>query len=182
MDEWHEFLGTKRGVQLELAVSRMRTLSPRLRIWGLSATLPDLQGAMRALLGPTLARRQLILRAGRSSTMMIDSIIPESHRAFSVARPFGPRIAAASSQNCSNEGRSTLVFTNTRSQAELWYQAIVSARLDWLTTTAIHHGSIDAKIRRRVEEALKEGSLRCVICTSSLDLGVDFHRSSRCFR
>jgi ATP-dependent Lhr-like helicase len=71
-------------------------------------------------------------------------------------------------------GRTSLVFTNTRSQAELWYQAIVAARLDWLTTTAIHHGSIDAKIRRRVEEGLKSGSLRCVVCTSSLDLGVDF--------
>ena len=70
--------------------------------------------------------------------------------------------------------RTTLVFTNTRSQAELWYQAIVAARLDRLTTTAIHHGSVDAKVRRRIEEALKSGDLSCVVCTSSLDLGVDF--------
>ena len=51
VDEWHEFMGTKRGVQLELVISRLRSLSPHLRVWGLSATLPDLGGAMRALLG-----------------------------------------------------------------------------------------------------------------------------------
>ena len=171
VDEWHEFLGTKRGVQLELVAARLRKLNPRLRIWGLSATLPDLAGAMRALLGPTLQGR--VIRAPAYKRYMIDSILPESIERFPWGGHLGlkmlPQVLARLEQ-----GRTTLIFTNTRSQAELWYQAIITARLDWLTSTAIHHGSIDAKIRRRVEEGLKDGSLRCVVCTSSLDLGVDF--------
>jgi ATP-dependent helicase Lhr and Lhr-like helicase len=171
VDEWHEFLGSKRGVQLELVVSRLRTLSPGLRLWGLSATLPDLDGAMRALLGP--ARRGRIIRAPWLKQYIIDSIIPESVERFPWRGHLGLKMLPQVLQRL-DQGRTTLVFTNTRSQAELWYQAIVSARLDWLTTTAIHHGSIDSKVRRKIEEKLKTGELRCVVCTSSLDLGVDF--------
>jgi ATP-dependent Lhr-like helicase len=171
VDEWHEFLGTKRGVQMELVAARLRKLNPRLRIWGLSATLPDLEGAMRALLGSTLKGR--VIRAPAYKRYVIDSILPDSIERFPWGGHLGlkmlPQVLARLEQ-----GRTTLIFTNTRSQAELWYQAIITARLDWLTSTAIHHGSIDAKIRRRVEEGLKDGSLRCVVCTSSLDLGVDF--------
>lgn len=171
VDEWHEFLGTKRGVQMELVAARLRKLNPRLRIWGLSATLPDLEGAMRALLGSTVKGR--VIRAPAYKRYVIDSILPESIERFPWGGHLGlkmlPQVLARLEQ-----GRTTLIFTNTRSQAELWYQAIITARLDWLTSTAIHHGSIDAKIRRRVEEGLKDGSLRCVVCTSSLDLGVDF--------
>jgi ATP-dependent Lhr-like helicase len=171
VDEWHEFLGTKRGVQMELVASRLRTLNPRLRIWGLSATLPDLNGAMRALLGTALDGR--VIRAPPHKRYVIDSILPASIERFPWGGHLGlkmlPQVLLRLEQ-----ARTSLVFTNTRSQAELWYQAIITARLDWLTSTAIHHGSIDAKIRRRVEEGLKSGSLRCVVCTSSLDLGVDF--------
>ena len=171
VDEWHEFLGTKRGVQMELVASRLRALSPRLRIWGLSATLPDLKGAMRALLGPAMEGR--VIRAPSHKRYAIDSLLPESIERFPWGGHLGLKMLPKVLQRLEQAG-TTLVFTNTRSQAELWYQAIVTARLDWLTTTAIHHGSIDAKIRRRVEEGLKSGSLRCVVCTSSLDLGVDF--------
>jgi ATP-dependent Lhr-like helicase len=171
VDEWHEFLGTKRGVQLELVLSRLRTLSPRLRLWGLSATLPDLEGAMRSLLGPHRPGR--LIRAPWDKRYQIDSLIPESVERFPWRGHLGlkmlPQVLARLDQSST-----TLVFTNTRSQAELWYQAIVAARLDRLTTTAIHHGSIDVKVRRRIEEGLKSGALRCVVCTSSLDLGVDF--------
>jgi ATP-dependent Lhr-like helicase len=171
VDEWHEFLGTKRGVQLELVLSRLRTLSPRLRVWGLSATLPDLEAALHALLGP--ARQGRIIRAPLLKQHIIESLIPESVERFPWRGHLGLKMLPQVLDRL-DQGGSALVFTNTRSQAELWYQAIISARLDWLTTTAIHHGSIDAKVRRQVEEKLKSGELRCVVCTSSLDLGVDF--------
>jgi ATP-dependent helicase Lhr and Lhr-like helicase len=171
VDEWHEFLGTKRGVQLELVVSRLRALSPHLRLWGLSATLPDLDGALRALLGPS--RKGRIIRAPSAKEYIVDSLIPESVERFPWRGHLGLNLLPQVLQRLDQAG-TALVFTNTRSQAELWYQAIVSARLGWLTTTAIHHGSIDSKVRRKVEEKLKSGELRCVICTSSLDLGVDF--------
>ena len=171
VDEWHEFLGTKRGVQLELVASRLKTLSPRLRVWGLSATLPDLPGAMRALLGPRLPGGMIF--APPVKRYEIDSLIPESIERFPWSGHLGLKMLPQVLERL-ERGRTTLVFTNTRSQAELWYQAIVTARLDWLTSTAIHHGSIHAKVRRRVEEGIKDGTLRCVVCTSSLDLGVDF--------
>ncbi len=72
-----------------------------------------------------------------------------------------------------NSGTS-LLFTNTRSQAELWYQAILSVRPEWAGVIALHHGSLDTEVRTWVERGLKEGRLRAVVCTSSLDLGVDF--------
>ncbi|MDQ2890559.1 MAG: DNA ligase-associated DEXH box helicase, partial [Gemmatimonadota bacterium] len=66
------------------------------------------------------------------------------------------------------------VFTNTRSQTEIWYQAILGARPDWAGAIALHHGSLDRKRREWVEQGLRDGRLRCVVATSSLDLGVDF--------
>ncbi|GAC1309622.1 MAG: ligase-associated DNA damage response DEXH box helicase [Steroidobacteraceae bacterium] len=171
VDEWHEFLGNKRGVQMELVAARLRTLSPALRIWGLSATLPDLPGSMRTLLGPE--RSGELVRAPATKRYQIEAILPASLVRFPWAGHLGLSLLPDVIELI-GRCRSTLVFTNTRSQAELWYQALVGARLDWLTTTALHHGSIDAKIRRKVEEALKSGALRCVVCTSSLDLGVDF--------
>jgi ATP-dependent Lhr-like helicase len=171
VDEWHEFLGTKRGVQVELAASRLKSLSPALRIWGLSATLPDLDAAMRALLGNT--HRGRLIRAPSVKRYLIDSLLPKSVERFPWRGHLGLNLLPQVLERLAL-GRTTLVFTNTRSQAELWYQAIVAARLDWLTTTAIHHGSIDAKVRRKIEDGLKTGDLRCVVCTSSLDLGVDF--------
>jgi len=171
VDEWHEFLGTKRGVQLELVVSRLRTLSPCLRLWGLSATLPDLSQAMTTLLGP--ARKGRIIRAPCDKRYDVDALIPASVERFPWRGHLGLKMLPKVLERLDG-AHTTLIFTNTRSQAELWYQAIVSARLDWLTTTAIHHGSIDARVRQRIEEGLKSGELRCVVCTSSLDLGVDF--------
>lgn len=175
VDEWHEFLGSKRGVQLELALARLRALAARrhhrLRIWGLSATLPDLPGAMETLLGPGQPGR--LVRADMTRDVVIDSILPPTLERFPWSGHLGLQLLPQVIERLEG-ARSTLLFTNTRSQAELWYQAIVAARLDWLTTTAIHHGSIDAKVRRKVEDGIKEGWLRCVVCTSSLDLGVDF--------
>ena len=171
VDEWHEFLGTKRGVQLELVASRLLALSPSLRIWGMSATLPDLPAAMRTLLGPS--RPGTLIRASQPKHYDIAASIPPAIARFPWAGHLGLSMLPEVLSRIEAAG-TTLIFTNTRSQAELWFQAIITARLDWLTITALHHGSIDTKIRRRVEEGLKDGSLKCVVCTSSLDLGVDF--------
>jgi ATP-dependent Lhr-like helicase len=171
VDEWHELLGTKRGVLLELTLARLRALNPRLRIWGLSATLPNLPEALAALLGAT--GRGRIIRARAARNVVVDSIIPSDVGRFPWAGHMGsalvPEVVEAISR-----ARTTLLFTNTRAQAEIWYRHIVESRLDWLTTVSLHHGSIDRKLRTRIEQGLKSGELRCVICTSSLDLGVDF--------
>jgi ATP-dependent helicase Lhr and Lhr-like helicase len=171
VDEWHEFLGTKRGVQVELVAARLRALSPGLRVWGMSATLPDLPAAMRTLLGPT--RTGTLIRARQLKRYEIESLLPPTLSRFPWAGHLGLSLLPQVLEVIESAG-TTLVFTNTRSHAELWFQAIITARLDWVTKTALHHGSIDTKIRRRVEEGLKDGSLKCVVCTSSLDLGVDF--------
>ena len=171
VDEWHEFMGTKRGVQLELAAARLRALSPGLRVWGLSATLPDLPAAMQTLLGPH--RAGTLIRAEQSKHYDIDAIVPAEMQRFPWSGHLGLSLLPEVLSRIDG-ARTTLVFTNTRSQAELWYQAIVTSRLDWLTATAVHHGSLDAGLRRRVEDSLKSGGLKCVVCTSSMDLGVDF--------
>ena len=171
VDEWHEFLSTKRGVQLELVVARLRALSPTLRVWGMSATLPDLPFAMQTLLGPS--RPGTLIRARQVKRYDIAAILPPNITRFPWSGHLGLSLLPQVLSQIET-ARTTLVFTNTRSQAELWFQAIITARLDWVTVSALHHGSIDNKIRRRVEEGLKNGSLKCVVCTSSLDLGVDF--------
>jgi ATP-dependent Lhr-like helicase len=175
VDEWHEFLGSKRGVQLELALARLREYArargERLRVWGLSATLPDLPHALEVLLGP--GEHGSLIRAPVPKRYDIEAVLPPSLERFPWSGHLGlhllPQVIGRIEQ-----ARSTLLFTNTRSQAELWYQSLLATRPDWLTRIAIHHGSIDAKIRRKVEDGIKEGWLTCVVCTSSLDLGVDF--------
>lgn len=171
VDEWHELLGSKRGVQLELALARLRALNPSLRTWGISATLPDLELALRALLGPQRAGR--IVRSAQVRELRIESAIPPTLQRFPWAGHLGlqllPEVVRAIAA-----ARTTLLFTNTRSQAETWYQELLRARPDWLTELGLHHGSIDRKVREKVEDGLRGGRLRAVICTSSLDLGVDF--------
>lgn len=172
VDEWHEFLGSKRGVQLELAMARLRQYTQGdLRVWGLSATLPDLPHALHVLLGP--GRQGSLIRAPNPKRYEIDALLPPTLERFPWSGHLGLQLLPQVVERIA-QSRSTLLFTNTRSQAELWYQSLLTARPDWLTRIGIHHGSIDAKIRRKVEDGIKEGWLSCVVCTSSLDLGVDF--------
>jgi ATP-dependent Lhr-like helicase len=171
VDEWHELMSSKRGVQLELCLAHLRALNPELRIWGLSATLGNLEQARDVLLGPNRAGR--LVKGPAQKPVVIDSLLPDAIERFSWSGHLGlalldPVIA------CLERAGTTLLFTNTRSQAEIWYQAIVEKRLDWLTQVALHHGSIGKPLRGRIETALKAGRLKCVVCTSSLDLGVDF--------
>ena len=174
VDEWHELLGTKRGVQMELALARLRALRRGVRTWGLSATIGNLDEAAEALLGVgERAMPARIVRGVEPKEVVVDSLIPPVVERFPWAGHLGtqmlPQVVAAI-----EEGDSAIVFTNTRSQTEIWYQAILAARPDWAGRIALHHGSLDRRQREWVEQGLRTGELRCVVATSSLDLGVDF--------
>ena len=204
VDEWHELLASKRGVQTELALARLRTFAPNLRTWGLSATLGNLDVALAALVGvrtqdiktkDTEARSEgdtatntllpspchpisvspsaRLIRGLVPKQLVVDSLIPAEIERFPWAGHLGlrmlPQVVAAIA-----EGRSALIFTNTRNQTEIWYQAILDAKPEWAGEIALHHGSLGRETRDWVEQALKNGAVRCVVCTSSLDLGVDF--------
>ena len=173
VDEWHELLSTKRGVQTELALARLRALRPDLATWGLSATLPNLDEAVSALVGPGQAAAAEIVQACVPRRLTIDTLIPTPMERFPWAGHMGlrllPQVIAAI-----DAVTTTLVFTNTRSQAERWFEAIQSARPDWKKLVALHHGSVDRDLRTQAEQGLKQGRLKCVVATSSLDLGVDF--------
>lgn len=183
VDEWHELLGNKRGVLLELTLARMRALAPalapasgpalasKLRIWGLSATLGNSAQAMRVLLGPQRSGRLIASTAKRP--VIIDTLIPATLDRF----PWGGHIGLKQLDAVADAiagARSTLVFCNTRFQAEAWYDALLRHRIDWVDRIALHHGSLDRALRGRVEAMLRDGHLTCVVATSSLDLGVDF--------
>jgi ATP-dependent Lhr-like helicase len=176
-DEWHELLGNKRGVQLQLALSRLRGWSPQLCVWGMSATLGNLDEALHTLLGHDDAGRPLpgILVQGQvDKHLVVDTLLPDRPERFSWAGHLGLAMLPAVVRALEETRGSTLVFVNVRSQAELWYRALLEARPDWAGLLAIHHGSLDRGVREWVEAGLKAGRLRAVVCTSSLDLGVDF--------
>jgi ATP-dependent Lhr-like helicase len=173
VDEWHELLSTKRGVQTELALARLRALQPELVSWGLSATLANLDDAVAALAGPTRAAAARLVSARVPRPLEIETLIPDRMERFPWAGHMGmrllPQVVAAIER-----AATTLVFTNTRSQAERWFEAIAAARPDWRKSIALHHGSVDRDLRTRAEAGLRAGRMKCVVATSSLDLGVDF--------
>lgn len=171
VDEWHELLGNKRGVQTQLAIARLRRWNSTLQVWGLSATLGDVDHALAALVGPAHAAR--VVRGEISKAVVADTLIPEDVDRFPWAGHMSTRLLPQVVREIDGNG-STLLFTNTRSQAETWYQALLDARPDWAGEIALHHGSLDRALRDFVELGLKSGTLRAVVCTSSLDLGVDF--------
>lgn len=172
VDEWHELMGTKRGVLTELELARLRHWNPKLQTWGLSATLGNLETSAATLLG-TSGTQGRIVRGVVPKSVRIDSLVPEHMDHFPWAGHLGVNMLPQVVDSI-EEGASTLVFTNTRSQCEIWYQALLDARPDWAGLIAIHHGSLERKLRDWVENGLRDGTLRCVVCTSSLDLGVDF--------
>lgn len=170
-DEWHDLLGSKRGVLTELALARLRAFNPRLRTWGLSATLGNLDDALAALVGTSNTGR--VIRGHVPKPVAIDAVLPPRVERFPWAGHLGlsllPQVVAAI-----EAGTSALLFTNTRGQCEQWYQALLDAKPEWAGQVALHHGSLDRKARDWVEDGLRAGTLRCVVCTSTLDLGVDF--------
>ncbi len=176
-DEWHELLGNKRGVQLQLALARLRGWSPQLSVWGMSATLGNLDEAMQTLLGlddDGQPRPGVLVQGQVDKRLVVDTLLPDRPERFSWAGHLGLAMLPAVVRELEATAGSTLVFVNVRSQAELWYKALLEARPDWAGLLAIHHGSLDRGVREWVEAGLKAGTLKAVVCTSSLDLGVDF--------
>ena len=146
MDEWHELMASKRGVQTELCLARLRRFRPGLRTLGLSATLG--QSRYRARRAARRGRRRA--RRGRAGSSRgscprrceVDALIPETMERFPWSGQIGlrllPEVVAAI-----EEGETALVFTNTRATAEIWFQAMLAARPDWAGIIALHHGSMD---------------------------------------
>lgn len=172
VDEWHELLGTKRGVQTELCLARLRAWFPELRIWGLSATLGNLEEAREVLLGDG-DKNAVTVSADLKKEIVIETLIPKEIDRFPWTGHIGTSLAAQVIWEI-EKADTTLLFTNTRSQTEIWHQALLERRPQWKDEIAVHHGSVDRAERERVEQGLREGTMRCVVCTSSLDLGVDF--------
>lgn len=175
VDEWHELLGTKRGVQMELALSRLKTVSRDLRIWGISATIGNLEQAREVLLGPNSEAFQnsVLIRANLKKKISVKSIIPEKMEKFPWRGHLGLHLIDEVVPIIKN-ARTTLLFTNTRSQCELWFQKLMHKYPEFAGEVAMHHGSINKETRLWVEQAIRNETLKAVVCTSSLDLGVDF--------
>jgi ATP-dependent Lhr-like helicase len=169
VDEWHELMGNKRGVQVQLALARLKRWNPGLVTWGLSATLGNLDDAMRVLLGNGTGTA---VRGSLDKTLVIDTLLPHEPGRFSWGGHLGQQMQQPVVDEIERSG-TTLVFVNMRSQAEAWYQMLITQRPEWAGTVALHHGSLDPKVREWVELGLKEGRLKAVVATSSLDLGVD---------
>ena len=174
VDEWHELMGSKRAVQMELALSRLKGFIPNLRIWGISATIGNMEESLRVLLGPVFPDSDIkIIRADIEKKIEVKSILPKEVDTLPWAGHLGIRMLKKVVPVL-RKSQSTLIFTNTRSQAEIWYQRILDAAPEFAGLIAMHHGSISKDIRFWVEDALYTGQLKAVVCTSSLDLGVDF--------
>ncbi|TWC15189.1 MULTISPECIES: ligase-associated DNA damage response DEXH box helicase [unclassified Pseudomonas] len=170
VDEWHELLGNKRGVQLQLALARLRHWHPELVVWGVSATLGNQAHAEQVLIPQG---NGVSIQGANDKTLRVDTLLPPALERFPWAGHIGlkmlPQVIAQI-----DDSSSCLVFTNTRAQSEIWYQALLEARPDWAGLIALHHSSLSRDTRDWVERALKDGQLKAVVCTSSLDLGVDF--------
>jgi len=200
IDEWHELLGTKRGVQVELGLSKLKVLSRkskveseddgtsksktpdfrlktsdfRLKIWGISATIGNLEEAAEVLLGNDFPVDKVkMVRANLEKKLLIKSIIPENIESYSWAGHIGLKLLPQV-MDIVAKSNTTLIFTNTRSQSEIWYHAILDNYPEYAGIMAMHHGSLDNELRNWVEQALHAEALKVVVCTSSLDLGVDF--------
>ena len=172
VDEWHELLGSKRGVQVELAVSWMARRHPEqdIRVWGISATLAEPELALEALVGST---EGALIRADIHKDIEVESTMPQAFAKLPWAGHIGLQLLDEVAEVVEAH-QSTLIFTNTRRQAEVWYQALLDHKPEWAGLMAMHHGSIARELREWVEDALHDGRLRAVVCTASLDLGVDF--------
>ena len=174
VDEWHELLGSKRGVQVELALSRLKTISPNLKIWGISATIGNLDQAEQVLFGDSSHYHNKVrISTSRKKNLQIKTILPDEVEKYPWAGHLGIKMAPKVLPII-NDHQSVLIFTNTRSQAEIWYQQLLELAPHLAGLIALHHGSLSREQRLWVEDALHQGKLKAVVCTSSLDLGVDF--------
>jgi ATP-dependent helicase Lhr and Lhr-like helicase len=197
VDEWHELLGSKRGVQVELAISRivgsrqwavgsqlksdttketqdcpLPTANCQLSVWGISATVGNLTEAKDVLLS-TLKKEGIIIRANMDKAIEVESILPDEIEKYPWAGHLGIKLAEKVLPII-EKSRTTLIFINTRGMSEQWYQKLLDIAPELAGSIALHHGSVDMELRNWVEENLHTGNLKAVVCTASLDLGVDF--------
>lgn len=174
IDEWHELLGTKRGVQVELALSRIKSINQTISIWGISATIGNLEQGLEVLLGNQFHEtKHCIVKAEIEKKVEVISILPEKVENFPWAGHLGIKLLEKVVPIITS-GKSTLIFTNTRAQCEIWYQKLLEIEPNLAGIMAMHHSSLSNEIRNWVENALHEEIIKIVVCTSSLDLGVDF--------
>ena len=182
VDEWHELLGSKRGVQVELALARIvncqwsivngQSKNSTLSIWGISATIGNLDEAKEVLLS-SLAKNGIIVRAEMKKQIEVESIFPDEIETYPWAGHLGIKLVNKVLPIIHNS-KTTLIFINTRGMSEIWYQQLLNASPDLAGAIALHHGSVERELREWVEENLHTGKLKAVVCTASLDLGVDF--------
>lgn len=176
LDEWHELLSTKRGVLTELALARLRTLAPNVKTWGLSATLGNIDEATLALGGFDSTGKphpMRIVQSGPVKRTRIETLLPAADDRYPWGGHLGIQLLGGVTKLL-RKHKTSILFTNTRSQAELWFQGLAQAMPDWEGKLGLHHGSLSNEVRSDAEEGLRTGRLRAVVATSSLDLGVDF--------
>jgi len=171
VDEWHELMGTKRGTQVELASAWLRQSAESYRCWGISATIGNLEKALKVLLGP--GRNGRLIRSDISKRTEVKSLMPGKFDRLPWAGHIGITLAHQV-VDVILAHQSTLIFTNTRAQSEIWYHKLLDVAPELSGVLALHHSAIAKDLRNWVEDALHEGQLKAVVCTSSLDLGVDF--------
>lgn len=173
VDEWHELIGSKRGVLMELALSRLKGMHKDLRIWGISATIGNLDQAAEVLLGPDRVGASVRVRADIKKKLTVRSLLPDNIETMPWTGHIG-LLLLDQVKEIIDRHSSTLIFTNTRGQCEIWYHKLINKYPEFSGIIAMHHGSVSKELRYWVEDALYDGRLKAVVCTSSLDLGVDF--------
>lgn len=174
VDEWHELVGSKRGVQMQLALSLLLRPGSKVSVWGISATIGNLEEAADVLLGEyILPDNRKLIKANIEKKIIVHTLIPDKVDSYPWAGHLGIRMADKLIPLLLS-GQSTLIFTNTRAQCEIWYRHLLELLPSLAGELAMHHGSMSREIRDWVENALYQGTLKVVVCTSSLDLGVDF--------
>ncbi|WP_313599038.1 ligase-associated DNA damage response DEXH box helicase [Epilithonimonas vandammei] len=171
IDEWHELLGSKRGVMIELGISRLRTYVPKMKIWGITATIGNLDEAMEVLIPYPIKKTKVTAKEHKKIEIL--PVFPDEVEILPWAGHLGQKLADKVVPIIL-QSKSTIVFTNTRSQSEMWYQLLLNVYPDFAGQIAIHHSSIDSELRNWIEENLSSGKLKAVVSTSSLDLGIDF--------
>lgn len=177
VDEWHELLGSKRGVQVELAISRIVSCQLSLMnsspsIWGISATIGNLEEAKEVLMS-VLQQSGVIVKAIMNKQIEVESIFPDEIEKYPWAGHLGIKLAHKIIPIV-QQSKTTLIFINTRGMSETWYHTLLNICPDLAGSIALHHGSVDMELRSWIEETLHTGNLKAVVCTASLDLGVDF--------
>lgn len=179
VDEWHELMGNKRGVQVQLCLEHLKKISPQLRVWGLSATVgnPLLAGEV---LNGTL-KDFVFVTEKVSKEIEIQCLLPDEIDSFPWSGHLGLSMLEKVIQHVDIR-HSCLLFTNVRSQSERWYNEILLRKPEWEPLMGIHHSAVDRDKREAVENKIKTGEIKLVVCTSSLDLGVDFPMVERVYQ